>query len=112
MENNVMIYQSVITDIKDIISFGQGKAYDAANKAMVLTYWHVGKRIVVGLYLIAIYITEYSYVGKNNMNDLYNFVEDSIKLLNNFKINNLDKTKLFYDVKINLFDIGNDRIYK
>ena len=41
-----MIYQSVITDIKDIISFGQGKAYDAANKAMVLTYWHVGKRIV------------------------------------------------------------------
>ena len=46
MENNVMIYQSVITDIKDIISFGQGKAYDAANKAMVLTYWHVGKRIV------------------------------------------------------------------
>lgn len=69
-------------------------------------------RIVVGLYLIAIYITEYSYVGKNNMNNLYNFVEDSIKLLNNFKINNLDKTKLFYDVKINLFDIGNDRIYK
>lgn len=46
MENNVMIYQSVITDIKDIISFGQEKAYDAANKAMVLTYWHVGKRIV------------------------------------------------------------------
>lgn len=25
MENNVMIYQSVITDIKDIISFGQEK---------------------------------------------------------------------------------------
>ena len=29
-----------------------------------------------------------------------------------YKINNLDKTKLIYDNKINLFDIGYDRIYK
>lgn len=46
MENNVTVYQSVITDIKDIISSGRESAYNAANKAMVLTYWHVGKRIV------------------------------------------------------------------
>ena len=35
-----------ITDIKGIISSGREVAYNAANKAMVLTYWHVGKRIV------------------------------------------------------------------
>lgn len=40
------LYQSVITDIKDIITSGRKLAYNAANKAMVLTYWHVGKRIV------------------------------------------------------------------
>ena len=36
----------MITDIKGIISSGREVAYNAANKAMVLTYWHVGKRIV------------------------------------------------------------------
>ena len=69
-------------------------------------------RIIVGLYLIAIYITEFSYIGKNNIDELYNFFEDSIKILNFYKINNLDRTKLIYDIKINLFDIGYDRIYK
>lgn len=46
MENEIKLYQSVITDIKDIITSGRKLAYNAANKAMVLTYWHVGKRIV------------------------------------------------------------------
>ena len=46
MENNLTAYQSVITDIKGIISSGREHAYDAANKAMVLIYWNVGKRIV------------------------------------------------------------------
>lgn len=46
MENEMKLYQSVITDIKDIITSGRKLAYNAANKAMVLTYWHVGKRIV------------------------------------------------------------------
>lgn len=39
-------YAAIITDIKDIISSGQKVAYNATNKAMILTYWHVGKRIV------------------------------------------------------------------
>ncbi len=43
MENNLMVYQSVITDIKNIINAGQQEAYGAASKAMVLTYWNVGK---------------------------------------------------------------------
>ena len=46
MDNNLMVYQSVITDIKNIINTGQQEAYGAASKAMVMTYWNVGKRIV------------------------------------------------------------------
>ena len=46
MANDIVNYQDVITDIKGIISYGQEAAYNAANKAMVFTYWHVGKRIV------------------------------------------------------------------
>ena len=45
-ENDIANYQDVITDIKGIISSGREVAYNAVNKAMVLTYWHVGKRIV------------------------------------------------------------------
>ncbi|MBO5303139.1 MAG: DUF1016 family protein [Lachnospiraceae bacterium] len=40
------MYQSVITDIKDIISSGRKFAYNATNKAIVLTYWQIGRRIV------------------------------------------------------------------
>lgn len=46
MANDIVNYQDVITDIKGIISSGREVAYNAANKAMVRTYWHVGKRIV------------------------------------------------------------------
>lgn len=46
MEKELMLYQPIITDIKEIISAGQQSAYSAANTAMVLTYWHIGKRIV------------------------------------------------------------------
>lgn len=46
MINDISNYQDVITDIKGIILSGRKVAYNAANKAMVLTYWHVGRRIV------------------------------------------------------------------
>ena len=46
MEKQIMEYQSVISDVKNIISSGQREAYYAANKAMVMTYWNIGKRIV------------------------------------------------------------------
>lgn len=46
MENHLTLYQSVITDIKSIISSGQEAAYNASSKAMLLTYWNIGKRIV------------------------------------------------------------------
>ena len=41
MANDIVNYQNVITDINGIISSGREVAYNAANKAMVLTYWHV-----------------------------------------------------------------------
>lgn len=46
MANDIVNYQNVTNDIKGIISSGREVAYNAANKAMVLTYWHIGKRIV------------------------------------------------------------------
>ena len=46
VKNKITIYQSMITDIKQIILSGQKYAYYAANEAVVRTYWHVGKRIV------------------------------------------------------------------
>ena len=46
MENHLTPYQSVIIEIKSIISSGQEAAYSASSKAMLLTYWNIGKRIV------------------------------------------------------------------
>ena len=46
MASDIDNYQKVITDIKRIILCGREVGYNATNKAMVLTYWHVGKRIV------------------------------------------------------------------
>lgn len=46
MGTELTIYQNVIDDVKGIISSGIENAYVAANRAMVLTYWNIGKRIV------------------------------------------------------------------
>lgn len=46
MPNALTIYQSVIDDVKGIISSGMESAYHAISRTMVLTYWNVGKRIV------------------------------------------------------------------
>ena len=46
MENELTTYQTVVLDIKDIISSGIESAYNATSRAMVLTYWNIGKRIV------------------------------------------------------------------
>ena len=50
MENHLTPYQSVIIEIKSIISSGQEAAYSASSKAMLLTYWNIGKRIVAVSY--------------------------------------------------------------
>lgn len=41
MANELTIYQSVIDDVKGIISSGMESAYNATSRAMVLTYWNV-----------------------------------------------------------------------
>ncbi len=46
MENNLIPYQPVIFDIKNLITVGQNAAYNAANRAMIMTYWTIGKRII------------------------------------------------------------------
>lgn len=46
MANDLMLYQSVIDDVKQIISAGMESAYNAASRAQVMTYWSIGKRIV------------------------------------------------------------------
>ena len=46
MSNDLTVYQSVISDIKKIIASGRDSAYNAANVAIIMTYWNIGKRIV------------------------------------------------------------------
>ena len=46
MDSNLIPYQLVISDIKKLITSGQNVAYNAVNRAMIMTYWNVGKRIV------------------------------------------------------------------
>ena len=36
----------LISDSKSLITTGQNAAYNSANRAMVMTYWNIGKRIV------------------------------------------------------------------
>lgn len=46
MEKDLSTYQTVVSDIKSIITEGTRNAYNSINKAMILTYWNVGKRII------------------------------------------------------------------
>ncbi len=46
MARGVIVYQTVIDDIREIIRQGREKAYQAISAAQVMTYWNVGKRIV------------------------------------------------------------------
>ena len=46
MTHELTHYQSVIDDVKNIISSGMERAYNATSREMVLTYWNVGRRIV------------------------------------------------------------------
>ena len=44
--NDLTINNSFLNDIGHIIEHGRQQAYAAANQVAVLTYWHIGKRIV------------------------------------------------------------------
>lgn len=51
MEKNKLQHHNIITDtlfddIQKIIEQGRKQAYTTANQIAVLTYWHIGRRIV------------------------------------------------------------------
>lgn len=46
--SEIALNNSVLNDIRCIIEEGRRQAYAAANQVAVLTYWHIGKRIVEG----------------------------------------------------------------
>lgn len=47
IKTEVTEFTPVVEDIKSIISTGRDLPYNATNRAIVLTYWNVGKRIVL-----------------------------------------------------------------
>lgn len=44
--NDIIGFEKVVSDVSSIIVSGRDFAYNAANAAMVNTYWQIGKRIV------------------------------------------------------------------
>ncbi len=44
-DKEIIIYQSVLDDIKKIINSGQNAAYSTTNSIAIMTYWNIGKRI-------------------------------------------------------------------
>ena len=46
MEGNLVSYQPITSDIKKMIAVGQDAAYNAVSRAMLMTYWNIGKRLV------------------------------------------------------------------
>lgn len=46
MDDRMELYQPILSDIQNLIRAGQNTAYNAANRAMILTYWNIGRRIV------------------------------------------------------------------
>ena len=69
---------------------------------------------IIGLYLLAIYLTEYSYTKPPGLLSyhIYDFIDTKIRYLNIAKIQSLDNIMLFYDYKVNLPPIELYRIYK
>lgn len=46
IENDKVLYKPIITDIKELVHAGRNAAYNAVNKATIMTYWNIGKKIV------------------------------------------------------------------
>lgn len=40
------IPEKLVSDVRNIIEQGRSKAYSSVNRAMIETYWNIGKRIV------------------------------------------------------------------
>lgn len=127
------VYNTLISDIKDFVHIKPDfpsenidhcifeelirKNFSTIHNYLCSRYLTINEvkyRSVVGLYLLAVYLTEYSYNMSTSYIDesLYTFVAAKLRYLNGARISNLGNTLFFYDYKINFFLIGNDRIYK
>lgn len=65
-------------------------------------------RTIIGLYLLAVYLTEYSYSAPPGLvnKNIYDFICNKFKYLSCSKMNSFDNTMLFYDYKVNLMSIN------
>ena len=45
-ENNIIISDSLVADVRNIIEEGRKRAFSVAGQVAILTYWNVGRRIV------------------------------------------------------------------
>ncbi len=45
-ENNSIISDSLVADVRNIIEEGRQRAFATAGQVAILTYWNVGRRIV------------------------------------------------------------------
>lgn len=88
---------------------------------MLCQYYNINTKqkpkycVILGLYLIAVYLTELSYVKNQgdytiNLNE-YNFIESKLKFINNRYIKSIYHTKLYYEPKSNTQIFDQSRIY-
>ena len=45
-KNNIIISESLVTDVRSIIENGRKQAFAAVGQVAILTYWNIGRRIV------------------------------------------------------------------
>lgn len=45
-ENDKFLYNPIVADIKELVHAGRNAAYNAVNKATIMTYWNIGRKIV------------------------------------------------------------------
>lgn len=133
----VNVYNKIVSDIHELLKASpdhetlrdliHDNFYTIHNHLCkkYLTTTEIKYKSIVGLYIIAIYLTECSYVNEQKCSyvntqkcdnvideNIYTFIDSTLRYLNIAKIPQLDKIILYYDhkVKLHLFNI--DDIYK
>lgn len=45
-KKNIIIFDSLVADVRSIIEEGRQRAFATAGQVAILTYWNIGRRIV------------------------------------------------------------------
>ena len=122
----VNVYNTIISDIQELLNV------NVDHKLMrdlimnnfhiihtflckkYLTTTEIKYKSIVGLYILAIFLTECSHSQTECSQvdtSIHDFVESKLRYLNIAKIQNLDNIMLYYDHKVNLQLINIDNIY-